>query len=65
MTVSSIRPSRTQEIVATVNRLGLVKAATELSIPQSTLCMFLKREGYRRKQQYVKEGQSIHQFQPT
>ena len=65
MTVSSIQPAQTQKIVGTVNRLGLVKAAAELGIPQSTLCNFLKREGYRRKAQYVKENQNTQQYQST
>ena len=54
MTVERIRPSRTQEIVEVVNRHGLVKGAARLGIPQSTLCEFLKREGFRRQAQYVK-----------
>ena len=65
MTVSSIQPSQTQKIVSAVNRLGLVKASAELGIPQSTLCMFLKREGYKLKRQYVKENQSTPQYQTT
>jgi hypothetical protein len=58
MSQRSIQPSRTQEIVEVVNQRGLVKAAAELGIPQSTLCTFIRRQGYRRKQQYVKEAQT-------
>ena len=56
MSKSSIPLSDTQRIVAVVNRLGLIKAAVELGIPQSTLCVFLKRQRYVRKAQYVQEA---------
>ncbi len=54
MALAKIPTSRTQEIVDVVNQLGLVKGADELGIPRSTLCTFIRRQGYRRKQQYVR-----------
>jgi len=63
MSNRNTEPSRTKEIVEVVNRLGLVKGAIELGIPQSTLCTFLKRQGYRLKRQYVKENQTTHKYQ--
>lgn len=54
MAQTKIDPAREKEIVEVVNKRGLVKAANELGFPQSTLCKFIRRHGYIRKQQYVK-----------
>lgn len=54
MSQRKIDPAREQEIVEVVNKHGLVKAANKLGFPQSTLCNFIQRHGYVRKQQYVK-----------
>ena len=59
MSQAKVMPSRTEEIIAEVNKLGLVKAAEKLGIPQVSLHRFIHRQGYRRKAQYVKEAQTL------
>jgi hypothetical protein len=65
MAQGKIPISRTQEIVNTVNQLGLVKGAIELGIPQSTLCVFLRRQGFRLKKQYVRAAKPTDRREPT
>lgn len=65
MSNSQLAQSPTEEVVAKINKLGLTKAAPELGTSPASLCRWLKKQGYVRKQQYVKGGQSNHQFQTT
>lgn len=63
MSQSRLSESPTEEVVAKINKLGLTKAAPELGTSPASLCRWLKKQGYVRKQQYVKEKPSTQRFQ--
>ena len=53
---STLNSSPTQEVVDTVNRLGLKAAARHYQIDSSNLWRWLKKQQYVSKRQYVKEA---------
>lgn len=63
MSQNRLSESPTEEVVAKVNKLGLNKAAPELGTSPATLSRWLRSQGFIRKSQYVKEGQSTQRFQ--
>ncbi len=52
----SLRASPTEEVVKTVNTLGLKQAARVYDIDPSNLWRWLKQQNYVSKRQYVKEA---------
>jgi len=59
----SLKNSPTQEVVATVNKLGLKAAARHYEMDPSNLYRWLRKQGYRSKHQYVKENQTANKYQ--
>ncbi len=55
---SSLKSSPTQEVVDTVNRLGLKASAQHYQIDPSNLWRWLKKQNYVSKRQYIKEAKS-------
>lgn len=51
--------TRIDEIVSAVNTHGLTKAASVMGIPNSTLCVFMKQQGFARKTMYVKSRKAL------
>lgn len=53
MSVKQLAGSRTEDVVAWVNSVGLKKTAANLGVSDSTLSRWLNAQGYRAKPQYM------------